>query len=99
MKKTFLNSIHRSLGAKMSEFAGFEMPIQYSGVKNEHLAVRKSVGVFDVSHMGEFIVKGSNAFNLLQKICSNDIGKINIGKEILLNLIFSAILPPIKTIN
>ena len=80
MKKTFLNSIHRSLGAKMSEFAGFEMPIQYSGVKNEHLAVRKSVGVFDVSHMGEFIVKGSNAFKLLQKICSNDIGEINIGK-------------------
>tara|TARA_B100001175_G_scaffold162365_1_gene137606 strand:+ start:561 stop:1646 length:1086 start_codon:yes stop_codon:yes gene_type:complete len=80
MKKTILNNIHVSLGAKMAEFAGYEMPIQYSGVKIEHLAVRNSVGVFDVSHMGEFIVKGPNALPLLQKICSNDIAKIKIGK-------------------
>ena len=80
MKKTILNSIHISLGAKMVSFGGFEMPIQYTGVKNEHITVRNSVGVFDVSHMGEFIVEGLNSLKLLQKICSNDIEKINVGK-------------------
>ena len=80
MQKTILNSIHKALGAKMAPFGGYEMPIQYSGVKKEHLAVRNSVGIFDVSHMGEFIVKGSNALALLQKVCSNDIANIKIGK-------------------
>jgi len=80
MTKTILNSIHKNLGAKMAPFGGYEMPIQYTGVKKEHLAVRNSVGVFDVSHMGEFTVEGSNSLNLLQKICSNDIEKIKIGK-------------------
>ena len=80
MTKTILNSIHKNLGAKMAPFGGYEMPIQYTGVKKEHLAVRNSVGVFDVSHMGEFTVEGSNSLNLLQKICSNDIEKIEIGK-------------------
>ena len=64
----------------MGQFAGYEMPIQYSGVKQEHLNVRNNVGVFDVSHMGEFIISGPNAENLLQKICSNDIQKINVGQ-------------------
>ena len=80
MKKTILNKIHKKLGAKMGQFAGYEMPIQYSGVKQEHLNVRNNVGVFDVSHMGEFIISGPNAENLLQKICSNDIQKINVGQ-------------------
>jgi len=79
MKKTILNSVHKKLGAKMAPFGGYEMPIQYTGVKNEHLAVRNNVGVFDVSHMGEFIVEGPNALELLQKVCSNNIEKINIG--------------------
>tara|TARA_Y100000816_G_scaffold291896_1_gene284863 strand:+ start:4001 stop:5125 length:1125 start_codon:yes stop_codon:yes gene_type:complete len=80
MKKTILNEIHKELGAKMGEFAGYEMPIQYAGVKHEHLNVRNNVGVFDVSHMGEFVVSGPNAEKLLQKICSNDIQKIKVGQ-------------------
>ena len=80
MKKTPLNHIHHSLGAKMVPFAGYEMPISYSGVKNEHNYVRNYGGVFDVSHMGEFIVEGKNAAPFLQKICSNDIDKIKLGK-------------------
>jgi len=80
MKKTILNNIHKKLGAKMGVFAGYEMPIQYSGVKKEHLTVRNNVGIFDVSHMGEFVISGPNAIKLLQKICSNDIKKITIGQ-------------------
>jgi len=80
MTKTILNSIHKNLGAKMAPFGGYEITIQYKGIKKEHLAVRNSVGVFDVSHMGEFTVEGSNSLSLLQKICSNDIEKIKIGK-------------------
>ena len=80
MKKTILYNIHLDLGAKIAPFGGYEMPIQYTGVKNEHLAVRNSVGVFDVSHMGEFTVEGTSSLKLLQKICSNDIEKIKIGK-------------------
>jgi len=64
----------------MGPFAGYEMPIQYSGVKNEHLSVRSNVGIFDVSHMGEFLISGLNAINLLQKICSNNIKKIEVGQ-------------------
>ncbi len=80
MKKTTLYNTHLNLNAKMTPFGGYEMPVQYSGVTKEHLAVRKGVGVFDVSHMGEFMVSGPNAFGLLQYICSNDISKISIGK-------------------
>ena len=80
MKKTTLYNTHLNLNAKMTPFGGYEMPVQYSGVTKEHLAVRKGVGVFDVSHMGEFMVSGPKAFNLLQYICSNDISKISIGK-------------------
>lgn len=72
MKITALNEIHKKSGGKMVEFAGFEMPIEYSGIKDEHMTVRESVGVFDVSHMGEFWIKGPNALELVKKITSND---------------------------
>ena len=72
MKKTALFQKHIDLGAKMVPFAGFEMPVQYTGVNDEHRSVREGVGVFDVSHMGEFLVSGPNAFSLIQKISSND---------------------------
>lgn len=72
MKKTAFYKIHKQAGAKLVPFAGFEMPIEYSGIKDEHLAVRNSVGVFDVSHMGEFWIKGKNALSLVSKITSND---------------------------
>lgn len=80
MKKTTLYHHHLELNAKMSPFGGYEMPIQYTGVKKEHLAVRNNLGVFDVSHMGEFYVTGANALPLLQYLCSNDISKITVGK-------------------
>lgn len=72
MKTTAFNKLHRSLGGKMVEFAGYEMPIEYKGIKAEHMCVRESVGVFDVSHMGEFWVKGPKALDLVSKITSND---------------------------
>ncbi len=72
MKKTALNTIHSELGAKLVEFAGYEMPIEYSGIKDEHMTVRNGVGVFDVSHMGEFWVTGPNALPLIKRITSND---------------------------
>lgn len=72
MKLTALNEIHKRAGAKMVEFAGYEMPVEYSGIKEEHLAVRNSAGVFDVSHMGEFWIKGPYALDLVKKISSND---------------------------
>ncbi len=80
MKITAFNSIHKQLGAKMVEFAGFEMPIEYSGIKDEHMTVREAVGVFDVSHMGEFWVKGPNALELVQRVTSNDVSKLTIGQ-------------------
>jgi aminomethyltransferase len=72
MKITSFNKIHKDSGAKMVEFAGFEMPVEYSGIREEHMTVRESVGVFDVSHMGEFWVKGPKALDLLKKVSSND---------------------------
>ncbi|WP_297092538.1 glycine cleavage system aminomethyltransferase GcvT [uncultured Draconibacterium sp.] len=72
MKTTAFNSIHKELNGKMVEFAGYEMPIEYSGIKDEHMTVREGVGVFDVSHMGEFWVKGPKALSLVAKITSND---------------------------
>ena len=80
MKKTTLYNVHIAMNAKMTLFGGFEMPIQYTGVKREHLTVRNNLGVFDVSHMGEFYISGPNALPLLQYICSNDISKILVGK-------------------
>lgn len=79
MKNIALHKVHEKLGAKMVPFAGFNMPVQYEGVTAEHLTVRESVGVFDVSHMGEFLVSGENALALIQKITSNDASKLEIG--------------------
>lgn len=80
MKKTALYKKHIDLGAKMVPFAGYEMPVRYGSELEEHHAVRNSVGVFDVSHMGEFLVKGANALGLIQKICSNDASILTPGK-------------------
>jgi aminomethyltransferase len=80
MKKTVFNSKHRERGARMVEFAGYEMPLEYTGVTAEHLAVRNTVGVFDVSHMGEFWVKGPNALALLQRTTTNDVSVLSPGK-------------------
>jgi aminomethyltransferase len=80
MKNTALTETHIGLGAKMVPFAGFNMPVQYEGVNIEHETVRNSVGVFDVSHMGEFLVEGPNALALIQKVTSNDASKLHIGK-------------------
>ena len=71
---------HKDLGAKFVSFAGYEMPVQYEGVTVEHETVRNHVGIFDVSHMGEFLIEGEEAFQLIQKISSNDASKLNIGK-------------------
>ena len=68
MKNTALSHIHEALGAKMVPFAGYNMPVQYEGVTAEHINVRENVGVFDVSHMGEFIIRGEGAFELVQKV-------------------------------
>lgn len=80
VKKTTLTEHHVALGAKMVPFAGFTMPVQYTGINDEHETVRRSVGVFDVSHMGEFILKGEKAMDLIQKISSNDVTKLHDGK-------------------
>ncbi|HLT42085.1 MAG TPA: glycine cleavage system aminomethyltransferase GcvT [Sphingobacteriaceae bacterium] len=80
IKRTALTDLHVSLGAKMVPFAGFSMPVQYAGINAEHEAVRKSVGVFDVSHMGEFILKGEKALDLIQRVSSNDASKLYDGK-------------------
>ncbi len=80
MKNTPFTQKHISLGAKMSEFAGFNMPISYSGINDEHTTVRNNAGVFDVSHMGEFILKGDKALDLIQRVTSNDASKITAGK-------------------
>jgi aminomethyltransferase len=80
MKLTTLNQIHKDLGAKMVPYAGFEMPVQYAGVNQEHMVVRSGVGVFDVSHMGQFFAKGPEVENLLQFIGTNDVTKVNVGQ-------------------
>ena len=80
MKKTSLYQSHLAIGAKMVHFAGFEMPMQYTGVVNEHLAVRHKVGIFDVSHMGEILVSGPNAIDLIQYVFSNDAQNLDVGQ-------------------
>jgi aminomethyltransferase len=80
MKNTVLSSTHEALGAKMVPFAGYNMPVQYEGVNIEHETVRNAVGVFDVSHMGEFLIEGPHALELVQKVTSNDASKLTIGK-------------------
>ena len=80
MKNTALTDKHIALGAKMVPFAGYNMPVQYEGINAEHATVRNTVGVFDVSHMGEFILKGDNALDLIQRVTSNDASKLHDGK-------------------
>lgn len=80
MKNTPFTEKHIALGAKMAEFAGYNMPISYTGINDEHAAVRKNAGVFDVSHMGEFILKGEKALPLIQKLTTNDASKLTAGK-------------------
>lgn len=80
MKNTPFTEKHIALGAKMAEFAGFNMPISYSGINDEHATVRNNAGVFDVSHMGEFVLKGENALELIQKVTSNDAARLVAGQ-------------------
>ena len=80
MENTILTKTHIKLGAKMGPFAGYNMPIVYSSIKEEHMAVRKAAGMFDVSHMGEFIVRGPQAFDLVQYVTSNDVSKLKVGQ-------------------
>ena len=80
MKSTPFTEKHIALGAKMAEFAGYNMPISYTGINDEHHAVRNNAGIFDVSHMGEFILKGPDALDLIQRVTSNDASKISNGK-------------------
>jgi aminomethyltransferase len=80
MKNTPFTNKHIALGAKMAEFAGYNMPISYTGINDEHAAVRNNAGVFDVSHMGEFFLKGENALDLIQRVTTNDASKLTPGK-------------------
>src|SRR5436189_5864195 len=80
LKQTALTDVHTALGAKMVPFAGYLMPVSYEGINAEHETVRKGVGVFDVSHMGEFILKGADALDLIQRVTTNDAAKLTDGK-------------------
>ena len=80
LKKVALNDVHVALGAKMVPFAGYNMPVRYSSDLDEHHTVRKAVGIFDVSHMGEFLVRGSGALDLIQRVTTNDAAKLTDGK-------------------
>ncbi len=80
MKNTPFTHLHIALGAKMAEFAGYNMPISYTGINDEHQTVRQQAGVFDVSHMGEFILKGANALDLIQRVTTNDASRLAEGQ-------------------
>src|SRR5436305_14439254 len=80
MKNTPFTQKHIELGAKMAGFAGYNMPISYTGINDEHATVRKNAGVFDVSHMGEFMLKGEHALDLIQRVSTNDASKLTAGK-------------------
>lgn len=80
MKRTAFTHFHEELGAKMASFAGYNMPIEYTGIKEEHMCVRQKLGVFDVAHMGEFWAKGPKAFDLVQRITTNDVAALTDGK-------------------
>lgn len=80
LKHTVLNNVHRALGAKMVDFSGWEMPVQYQGIIKEHQGVRAGAGLFDVSHMGELLVQGEGAQNFLQHLVTNDVSKLTVGK-------------------
>src|SRR5262245_63785042 len=80
LQATPLNSVHRALGAKMVDFGGWDMPVQYSGILDEHIAVRTSVGVFDVSHMGEIDIRGKDAARLTDLVTTNSVEKLKTGQ-------------------
>src|SRR4051812_8402722 len=80
LRKTSLNAVHRALGARMVPFAGWDMPVEYSGIVSEHLAVRSAAGLFDVSHMGEIELAGKDALAAVQHISSNDASRLSIGQ-------------------
>ena len=80
MKTTAFHKYHIAAGAKMAEFAGYDMPIEFTGINDEHLTVREGAGVFDVSHMGEIWVKGPKACDLLQRIATNDVTKLFLAR-------------------
>ena len=80
MKNTAFTKFHIELGAKMLPFAGYNMPVQFEGINIEHQTVRNGIGVFDVSHMGEFWVKGPKAFEFVQRVTTNDVAKLTDGK-------------------
>ena len=80
MRKTALNAVHRRLGAKMVDFGGWDMPVEYAGLISEHMAVRTGVGVFDVSHMGDILVIGKQALDAVNHISMNDAAKLQIGQ-------------------
>ena len=80
LRKTALNSVHRRMGAKMVNFGGWDMPVEYSGIIAEHLATRTAAGLFDVSHMGEIEVRGGTALDLVQHVSCNDASKLAVGQ-------------------
>ena len=80
LKNTPLFDEHKNHGGKIIEFAGYRLPISYSSINHEHNIVRNNVGVFDVSHMGEFLISGNDAFAFLQKLTTNDLGKLQVGQ-------------------
>ncbi|MGB7750195.1 MAG: hypothetical protein WCF88_01475, partial [Candidatus Acidiferrales bacterium] len=80
LRKTALNSVHRRLGAKMVNFGGWDMPLEYSGIIAEHQAVRTRAGLFDVSHMGELEIRGPGALQLVQWVSCNDVARLNVGQ-------------------
>ena len=80
LRKTALNRVHRQMGAKMVDFGGWDMPVEYSGLIAEHMAVRTAVGVFDVSHMGDILIRGPQALAAVQHISMNDASKLQVGQ-------------------
>jgi glycine cleavage system T protein (aminomethyltransferase) len=90
LRKTALHSVHRRMGAKMVDFGGWDMPVEYSGIIREHLATRTAAGLFDVSHMGEIEVRGAHALELVQRVTSNDAAKLNDGQAQYSGLLTSA---------
>ena len=89
LRATPLNSVHRALGAKLVDFGGWEMPVQYSGIVEEHQAVRTGVGLFDVSHMGEIEIRGSEAQTLADFVTTNHVAKLQIGQAQYAGLLYS----------
>ena len=93
-RRTPLFDLHRELGAKLIDFGGWEMPVQYSGILEEHRAVRERVGIFDVSHMGEFEVTGPGSLAFLQRLTPNDVGKLADGAALYTVACWPTGLPP-----